>query len=104
MPEWFARVTDGDSPEPKGIVVYHLRLYAAQVQEALVVYHKGHRRYDIRFAPSAEAWHKFKVFITIYIIAKYNCSETIDPILLARRHPAGCSLRLRNSLPDPTSS
>lgn len=97
MPEEVARVTDGDSPEPKGIVVCHLRLYAAQVQEALVVYYKGYRRYGIRFAPSAEAWHKFKVFMKIYIIAKYNCSETIDPILLARRHPAGYSLLLHRA-------
>lgn len=81
MPEWFARVTDGDSPEPKGIVVYHLRLYAVQVQEALVAYHKGHRRHGIRFTPSAEAWHKFKVFMKVYIMAKYNCSETIGPNL-----------------------
>lgn len=62
--------------------MYHLRLYAAQVQEALVAYYKGYRRHGIRFTPSAEAWHEFKVFMKIYIIAKYNCSETIDPILL----------------------
>lgn len=76
--------------------MYHLRLYAAQVQEALVVYYKGHRRYGIRFTPSAGAWHKFKVFMKIYIIAKYNCSETIGPNPAGSR-PAGCSLRLHRA-------
>lgn len=50
MPNFIILLSDGG--DQKGVVVGHVRVHSSQLWEALVMYHKGHKKGELRFCQS----------------------------------------------------